>query len=127
MDLTLSCASWETNAAYDVVPIPGPGAHLHPVLMYLGQGLVQYVTHPYVSPLFGNFHGLPPILIQCGEAEVLRDEIQLLAHKASLANVYVQLEVYEDAVSVLSIQGCRTCSNLAGSRLSILSVCHCGS
>ncbi|KAL4070716.1 Alpha/Beta hydrolase protein [Scleroderma citrinum] len=100
VDLTLSCASWETNAAYDIVPFPGPGTHLHPVLMYLGDGLPQYLTHPYASPLFGNFEGLPPMLIQCGEAEVLRDEIELLAHKASLAGVYVQHEIYEDAVHV---------------------------
>lgn len=100
VDLTLSCPSWETNAAYDIVPSPGPDAHLHPVVMYLGDGLQQYLTHPYASPLFGRFEGLPPLLIQCGEAEVLRDEIGLLAHKASLAGVYVQHEIYEDAVHV---------------------------
>lgn len=100
VDLTLSCASWETNAAYDIVPFPGHDAHLNPIVMYLGDGMSQYLTHPYASPLFGSFEGLPPMLIQCGEAEVLRDEIELLAHKASLAGVYVQLEVYEDGVHV---------------------------
>lgn len=100
VDLTLSCPSWETNAAYDIVPSPGPDAHLHPVVMYLGDGLQRYLTHPYASPLFGRFEGLPPLLIQCGEAEVLRDEIELLAHKASMAGVYVQHEIYEDAVHV---------------------------
>ncbi|KAH7886030.1 Alpha/Beta hydrolase protein [Phlebopus sp. FC_14] len=100
VDLTLSCPSWETNAAYDIVPTPGPTAHLHPVVMYLGDGLEDYLTHPYASPLFGKFEALPPLLIQCGEAEVLRDEIILLAHKASLAGVHVQQEMYEDAVHV---------------------------
>ncbi len=42
----------------------------------------------------------PPILIQAGESEVLRDEITLLAHKATLAGVQVMHELYEDAVSV---------------------------
>lgn len=100
VDLTLSCKSWDTNAAYDIIPTPGPTAHLHPVIMYLGDGLEQYITHPYASPLFGKFDGLPPMLIQCGEAEVLHDEIVLLSHKASLAGVQVQLETYEDAVHV---------------------------
>lgn len=50
----------------------------------------KYLCHPYVSPLFGDFGGLPPLLIQAGEAEVLRDEITLLAHKASLAGVPVR-------------------------------------
>lgn len=98
IDLTLSCPSWDTNAAYDIVPTPGPTAHLHPVVMYLGDGLEEYLTHPYASPLFGKFDGLPPLLIQCGEAEVLRDEIMLVSHKASLAGVHVQHEMYEDAV-----------------------------
>lgn len=100
IDLTLSCPSWDTNAAYDIVPIPGPTAHLHPVVMYLGDKLEEYLTHPYASPLFGKFDGLPPLLIQCGEAEVLRDEIMLVSHKASLAGVHVQHETYEDAVCV---------------------------
>ncbi|KAH0838098.1 Alpha/Beta hydrolase protein [Lanmaoa asiatica] len=100
VDLTLSCPSWDTNAAYDIVPTPGPTAHLHPVVMYLGDGLEEYLTHPYASPIFGKFDGLPPLLIQCGEAEVLRDEIMLVSHKASLAGVHVQHEMYEDAVHV---------------------------
>lgn len=100
VDLTLSCPSWDTNAAYDIVPTPGPTAHLHPVVMYLGDGLEEYLTHPYASPLFGKFDGFPPLLVQCGEAEVLRDEIMLLSHKASLAGVHVQHEMYEDGVCI---------------------------
>lgn len=60
----------------------------------------KYLCHPYVSPLFGDFGGLPPLLIQAGEAEVLRDEITLLAHKASLAGVPVEHEIFEDCVHV---------------------------
>jgi hypothetical protein len=45
-------------------------------------------------------HGLPPLLIQCGDAEVLRDECTLLAHKASLSGVAVRHELYEDCVHV---------------------------
>jgi acetyl esterase/lipase len=60
----------------------------------------RYLTHPYASPLFGDFSGLPPLLIQAGESEVLRDEVTLLAHKATLAGVQVMHELYEDAVSL---------------------------
>jgi len=76
-----------------------PDDPLHPVQLYLGANLDKYITHPYASPLFGNFVGLPPLLIQSGDAEVLRDEITLLAHKASLAGVKVRHELYEDAAS----------------------------
>jgi acetyl esterase/lipase len=55
----------------------------------------KYITHPYVSPLFGDFTGLPPMLIQAGDAEVLRDEITLLSHKAAMSGVKVEHEVFE--------------------------------
>lgn len=97
-DLTMSCDSWDCNAEFDVVPMPKSGDHLNPVSCYLGDDLDKYVTHPYASPLFGDFHGLPPLLIQSGDSEVLRDEITLLAHKASMSGVNVRHELYEDAV-----------------------------
>ncbi|KAJ9092303.1 hypothetical protein QFC19_008737 [Naganishia cerealis] len=101
VDLTMSCGSWDENAPYDVVPQPGQGDHLNPVACYLGpEGIKQYLTHPYASPLFGDFHDLPPMLIQAGDSEVLRDEITLLAHKATLAGVKVKHEMYVDQVHV---------------------------
>ncbi len=94
LDLTMSCDSWDSNEPYDIIPRPVPGDHLHPILCYLGQeGLEKYLTHPYVSPLFGDFTGLPPLLIQCGDSEVLRDEITLLAHKATRSGVKVRHEM----------------------------------
>ena len=102
-DLTRSCDSWDSNAQFDIVPIPEPGDHLEPVACYLGPHMERYLTHPYASPIFGDFQGLPPLLIQGGDAEVLRDEITLLAHKATLAGVKVRHELYEDAVSDLFI------------------------
>ncbi|KAG8739892.1 hypothetical protein FRC10_005026 [Ceratobasidium sp. 414] len=103
--LTMSCDSWDSNAAFDVVPRPDADDPLNPVACYLGwgEGMKQYVTHPYASPLFGDFKGLPPMLVQSGEAEVLRDEITLLAHKATLAGVDVRHELFEDAVHVFQM------------------------
>lgn len=101
----MSCESWDSNAQFDVVPMPHPSDPLNPVHLYLGPLMEQYLTHPYASPLFGDFKGLPPLLVQSGDAEVLRDEITLLAHKATLAGVDVQHELYEDAVRTFP-QGC---------------------
>ncbi|KAG8716850.1 hypothetical protein FRC09_015104 [Ceratobasidium sp. 395] len=105
VDLTMSCDSWDSNAAFDVVPRPDADDPLNPVACYLGwgEGMKQYVTHPYASPLFGDFKGLPPLLIQSGDSEVLRDEIMLLAHKATLAGVDVRHELFEDAVHVFQM------------------------
>ncbi|KAK7058523.1 hypothetical protein VNI00_002159 [Paramarasmius palmivorus] len=103
VDLTMSCESWDSNALYDVVPMPAPDDPLNPVALYLGDNMEQYMTHPYASPLFGDFQGLPPLLIQAGDSEVLRDEITLLAHKATLAGVDVRHELYEDAIHVFQL------------------------
>jgi len=98
----MSCESWDDNARYDVLSKPIQGGLLDPITCYLGEHMEKYLTHPYASPLFGNFSRLPPMLIQAGDAEVLRDEITLLAYKASLAGVKVRHELYEDAVSLSS-------------------------
>lgn len=108
-DLTMSCDSWELNAQYDIVPKPLPGDHLNPIACYLGEHMEKYLTHPYASPLFGDLKGLPPMLIQAGDAEVLRDEITLLAHKATLAGVEVRHELYEDAVSITPVAHIQHC------------------
>jgi acetyl esterase/lipase len=100
VDLTMSCESWDSNSEYDVVPFPTADNHMNPIGLYLGDHTERYITHPYASPLFGDFTGLPPLLIQAGDAEVLRDEITLLAHKATLAGVPVRHELYEDAIHV---------------------------
>ncbi|KAK8846560.1 hypothetical protein IAR55_005646 [Kwoniella newhampshirensis] len=101
VDLTMSCGSWDENSDSDVVPRPEVDDHLNPVGCYLGpEGIATYLTHPYASPLFGDLHGLPPMLIQSGDSEVLRDEITLLAHKATLSGVHVTHELYEDMVHV---------------------------
>jgi hypothetical protein len=103
VDLTMSCESWDSNAPYDVVPFPTADNHMNPIALYLGENIEMYLTHPYASPLFGDFKDLPPLLIQAGDAEVLRDEIILLAQKATLAGVQVTHELYEDAVSFLYV------------------------
>lgn len=120
VDLTMSCGSWDENQHLDIVPRPNTGGesypihlkvsltviadHLDPVGCYLGpKGISKYLTHPYASPLFGDLHDFPPLLIQAGDSEVLRDEITLLAHKATLAGVNVTHELYEDMVHIFQM------------------------
>jgi epsilon-lactone hydrolase len=56
--------------------------------------------HPLISPLHADFHGLPPILIQVGEAEILLDDSTRVAERAKAAGVEVVLEQWEDMVHV---------------------------
>lgn len=48
------------------------------------------LTHPYVSPYFGDFSGLPPFLILTGEREVLHDDGKRAVEKARQAGVEAQ-------------------------------------
>lgn len=48
---------------------------------------------PLISPLYGDLHGLPPILIYVGDDETLRDDSIRFADKAKAAGVDVTLKV----------------------------------
>jgi acetyl esterase/lipase len=50
--------------------------------------------HPYASPLYGDPAGLPPILIQVGSDEILRDDSVRMADKLRAAGSPVELEIW---------------------------------
>jgi monoterpene epsilon-lactone hydrolase len=52
--------------------------------------------HPYASPLYADLHGLPPILIHVGDAEVILDDSTRFATRAHLAGVDVTLEIWDE-------------------------------
>ncbi|NIF74597.1 alpha/beta hydrolase, partial [Burkholderia sp. Ap-962] len=51
-------------------------------------------TDPYVSPLYADPAGLPPLLIQAGSTEVLLDDSRRFAERARAAGVEVDLQVW---------------------------------
>ena len=53
------------------------------------------LTNPLVSPVHGDFHGFPPLLIQVGSEEILLDDSTLLAEKARSAGVDVILKIWD--------------------------------
>jgi epsilon-lactone hydrolase len=58
------------------------------------------LRNPLAAPLYGDFKGLPPLLIQVGTREVLLDDSTRVADKARAAGVSVQLEIEEGAYHV---------------------------
>ena len=50
--------------------------------------------NPLASPVFGDYRGLPPLLIQVGEHEMLRDDSIRVAKKARADGISVRLEVW---------------------------------
>lgn len=61
--------------------------------------------NPLASPLFGDFKGLPPLLIQLGEHEMLRDDAIRVTKKARADGVNVTLEIWPGMVHVFQIRG----------------------
>jgi acetyl esterase/lipase len=49
---------------------------------------------PYASPLYGDPTGLPPVLIQVGSDEILRDDAARMAGKLQRHNPRSRLEIW---------------------------------
>lgn len=91
--------SWESDSLKrkaDVDPILD--ASLLPQLtqLYLGQSPVAQADDSRVSPIEGDLSGLPPMLIQCGEAEVLLDDSRRYAEQAQQSGSPVKLSLWAD-------------------------------
>jgi epsilon-lactone hydrolase len=87
-DLTLSGDTFLEKQPVDAV-LTGAG---------LRRSVEDYVgsadpSDPYISPIFGDLHGLPPILIQSGSREILLSDSLRLASRAAVADVQVTLDV----------------------------------
>jgi monoterpene epsilon-lactone hydrolase len=86
-DLKLTGESHRTKARLCLSP---PGMAVVCSKYYAGEddpGL------PWISPLYGDLHGLPPLLIYVGEYETLLDDSTRFAAKAEAAGVEVTLRV----------------------------------
>ncbi len=58
------------------------------------------LRHPYVAPHHGDLSGLPPILIQVGDTELLLDDARSLADGMTAAGSTAVLEIEEGAPHV---------------------------
>ena len=58
---------------------------------YVAQGNAQ---DPLISPVYGDWHGLPPLLVHVGEEEMLLDDATRITAAARAAGVHVRLETY---------------------------------
>lgn len=66
-------------------------------LLVLRQGYIplpERYTDADLSPLFADFAGYPPLFLQAGSTEMLRDEAVHTAEKAHAAGVDVELELW---------------------------------
>lgn len=89
-DMLLTGESHQTRAKAD--PCTPKGANETYLSYYVGGGDPK---HPYASPLYGDLAGLPPIIIQVGNDETLRDDSTRFADKAKAAGVDITCKVWE--------------------------------
>ena len=90
-DLTNTAATYDTRA--DADKMFSLKSATDAAALYL-QG--HDPTDPLVSPVFGSWAGMPPLLILVGDAEVLLDDAARLASVAREAGVDVEHHVYPD-------------------------------
>jgi acetyl esterase/lipase len=82
-----------SNAVRDPVLSHKRGVEMR--AMYVG-GAAEKMVHPYVSPAFGDFTGLPPLFFQVGSTEILLDDSRRCAARARAAGVRAECEVWKE-------------------------------
>jgi len=90
-DLTNSAATFETRKATDTM------FSLNSATEAAGMYLAGHdAADPLASPVFGNWAGMPPLLILVGDTEVLLDDAAKLASVAQAAGGDVEHSVYPE-------------------------------
>lgn len=132
VDLTHALPSCRDNGRADYLPemVMPKGSH-RPSEAWKADGKQRQfycpntlITHPLVSPLaYDGWGSSPPVLIQCGEEEKLRDEARYLARLVAEEGVAVALDEYRSMPHVfqmLSLSGtmARTSIRLVGEYVS---------
>jgi epsilon-lactone hydrolase len=106
-DGTLVNPSLRHNIATD--PMLGPlfGRLIKvPHMLLLWGGWLQTRINPRdprVSPVYGDLSGLPPVLVQTSEAEMLRDDARRYVNRAVAAGSPVRLQTWDHMVHVWHI------------------------
>ncbi|MBC8640355.1 alpha/beta hydrolase [Caballeronia sp. EK] len=97
-DLTCSGESMRTNDGRD--PMYHASVFPRVAAQYLGSADAR---NPYASPVFGEFEGLSPLLIQVGDTELLLDDSTRIATKARAAGVHVELDIWRNVPHIFQI------------------------
>ena len=91
-DLRCQADSFTFNAKKDVAPM---GSWDLWTQYYIGD---NDPTHPVLSPLFGDYHGLPPIYICVGTHEIHLNDCENVANRAKDQGVEVTLKKWDKMI-----------------------------
>lgn len=89
-DLTKSGESYQEN--FDIDPIFG--GTMDSLVYQEGYYKDSNPEIPYISPVNGDYHGFPPMLMQVGEYEMLLSDTKTVARNAMDAGVTVKEHIY---------------------------------
>jgi monoterpene epsilon-lactone hydrolase len=107
VDSTYSGPSIRTNVLTDIMLGPLFGKLLKIPRSILGWIFVLEnrikPTNPVVSPVFGDLSGLPPVLLQVSESEMLLDDARRYVNKARAAGSPVRLQSWPGLLHVWQI------------------------
>ncbi|SEE25496.1 alpha/beta hydrolase [Bradyrhizobium erythrophlei] len=98
-DLTAAGASYESRAEAD--PIHQRAMILALAKNYLGKD--GDPRDPLASPLYADLNGLPPLLVQVGDRETVRDDSTELVAKARAVGADVELQVWDGMIHVFQM------------------------
>lgn len=101
-DLSISGASYVERAELD--PVFGNDASEEMLYNnpYIGD---DDPRNPLISPLYGDFSGFPPMLVQVGTHEMLYDDSRSVVEKARRSGVSVRFHEYEGMFHVFQMAG----------------------
>ncbi|HEY7776344.1 MAG TPA: alpha/beta hydrolase, partial [Kineobactrum sp.] len=106
-DITMSAPSMRNNLATDPMlgPMFGKLARIPFLLLLWLTWFNNRIrpSHPLVSPLRGELAGLPPVLVQASEQEMLLDDARRYVAKAQRAGSPVELQTWPHMVHVWQI------------------------
>ena len=90
-----------TGESYHDKSISDPGITLDGLMfdarLYIGD---NESTNPYISPVYADLTGLPPLLIHVGTVEKLFNDSTRIADNAKKAGVDVTLKIWQDMIHV---------------------------
>ncbi len=98
-DLTKSGDSYEEN--YDSDPVFGGSKHT--LVFKKGYYAEADPMTPYISPIFGDYTGFPPMLMQVGELEMLLDDTISVYEKARESKVKIKEHTYPGMFHVFQL------------------------
>ena len=92
---------WKNALSDTALPAPKDRA-LNPRPLYLGDNAPD---DPLVSPINGNFQGLPPMYVQVSDSEMLLDDSLRLARRAHIYDVEVSVDIWRKVPHVWQAMG----------------------